>query len=85
MFFFSPRVLQGPSTDRLETWPHDRNLAEFYNKGRKIRGPSPKKLYPLKNFGRFFATSDFDREYLRKEATYPKSEKVTTYGNSYYV
>ena len=30
-FFFSPRVLRAPSTDRPETFPRDRNLAVFYN------------------------------------------------------
>jgi len=40
----SPRVRQlGPSADRRETLPHDRKLAEFYNAGSKILGPSPKK------------------------------------------
>jgi len=28
----------------------------------------------MKNFGRFYTTSDFDREYLRKGSRYPKSE-----------
>jgi len=42
---------------------------------------------PPKNLGpktceisvNFVPTSDFDREYLRKEATNPKSENVTNY------
>jgi len=29
----------------------------------------------MQNLGRFSTTSDFDREYLRKEARYPKSER----------
>jgi len=46
-FFFSPRFLRAPSTDRPETLPHDRNLAEFYKLTSKIRGVSPKKnLWP---------------------------------------
>ena len=53
-FIFLPRVLRVPSTDRPETLPPDRNLRVFYNASPKIRGPSPKKLYPLKNFGRFW-------------------------------
>jgi len=75
--FFSPRVLRGPSTDRPETLPHGRNLAEFYNPTPKIR-----HVQNMKNFGQyFFTTLDFDREYLQNEATYPnpKSENVTNY------
>ena len=41
--FFSPRVLGVPSTDRPETLPHGRNLAEFYNPTPKIRGALPPK------------------------------------------
>ena len=32
----------------------------------------------MQNFGRFWTTSDFDREYLRNEPTYPKSETLQT-------
>jgi len=35
--FFSPRVLRGPSTDRPETLPRGRYLAEFYNPTPKTR------------------------------------------------
>jgi len=31
----------------------------------------------MRNFGQFWTTSDFDRKYLRNEATYPKSERRT--------
>jgi len=31
----------------------------------------------MQNFGQFWTTSNFDREYLRNEATYPKSERRT--------
>jgi len=46
LFFVSPLVLRDPSTDRSETLPHDRNLAEFYN-------PTPKiwEALPQKNLG----------------------------------
>jgi len=68
LFRQSPRVLRFPSNDRRETLPHDRKLAAFYNASPKIRGalPPPKKngAKNLQNFGRFFATSDFYREYL---------------------
>ena len=70
-FLFSPHVLRVPSTDRPETLPPDRNLRVFYNASPKIRGALPQKnLGPktcknMQNFGRFWTTSDFDREYLR--------------------
>ena len=51
--FFSPRVLRGPSTDRLETMPHDRKLAEFCNASPKIGRPPPEFLdlhYKLNQF-----------------------------------
>jgi len=67
-FFVSPVVLRAPSTDRPETLPHGRNLAEFYNPTPKIWGRSPQKnlgATNMQNFGQFWTTSDFDREYLR--------------------
>jgi len=42
----------------------------------------------MPNFGQFCITSDFHREYLRKEATYPKSERHTyihTYIHTWYI
>jgi len=77
-FFFSPRVLRAPSTDRPETLPHRRNLVVFYNPTLNIRGALPQRNLGAKNmqnFGQFWTTSDFDREYPRNEATYPKSER----------
>ena len=69
LFYVSPLVLRAPSTDRPETLPHGRNLAEFYNPTPKIRGRGapPKNLGAknMQNFGQFWTTSDFDREYLR--------------------
>ena len=67
-FIFSPRVLRVPSTDCPETLPPDRNLHVFYNASPKNRGALPQKNLGAKNmqnFGRFWTTSDFDREYLR--------------------
>jgi len=84
-FFYSPRVLRAPSTDRHETLPHGRNLAEVHNPTPKIRGASPPKKFGAKNmqnFRQFWTTSDFDREYLRNGWRYPKSAGVTNYGNS---
>jgi len=68
--FFSPRDLRGPSTDHPETLPHGRNMAILYNPTPKIRGalpPPPKKMGAknMQNFGQFWTTSDFDRQYLR--------------------
>jgi len=79
-FFFSPRFLRDPFTDQPETLPHDRKLAEFYKLTSKLRGapPPPKKKLGAKNmrnFGQFWTTSDFDREYLRNEETHPKSKR----------
>ena len=78
-FFFSTRTLRAPSADHRETSPHDRNLCQFYKLTPKIRGalPPPLKKIGAKNmhnFGRFYTTSDFDREYLRNGSRYPKSE-----------
>ena len=59
-FFNSPPLLRAPSTDRRETWPHDRKLAEFYNAGPKIRGALPHKKFGgqnMQNFGRFYKTN----------------------------
>jgi len=46
---FSPRFLRDPSTDRPETLPHDRKLAEFYKLTSKNRGASPKKIWGQKH------------------------------------
>ena len=51
------------------------NCLNFIIQVHKFGGPSPKK-YGAKNmqkFGRFFTTSDFDREYLRNGSRYLKS------------
>jgi len=56
-FFVSPLVLRAPSTDRPETLPRGRNLAEFYNPIPKTRGRIPPKNWGPKtckisvNFG----------------------------------
>ena len=42
-------------------------------------GATPPKKFGaknMKNFGKFWTTSDFDRKYLRNQATYPKSERL---------
>ena len=43
MYFFSPRVLRGPSTDRPETLPHDRKLVGLDRLSPKIPEGSPPK------------------------------------------
>jgi len=75
--FFSPPNLRAPSADRRQTLPHDRNRCLFYKLTPKIRGAlPPKKLVAknMQNFGQFYTTSDFDREYLRNGSRYPKLE-----------
>jgi len=42
-FFFSPRLLRAPSTDRPETLPHGRNVAVFCNSTPKVQGALPQK------------------------------------------
>jgi len=47
--------------------------------------PQKKKKIGAKNmlnFGQFWTTSEFDREYLRNRWRYAKSENSTNYGNS---
>ena len=36
----------------------------------------------MQNLARFYTTSDFDREYLRNETRYPKSERYVTENDS---
>jgi len=76
-FLFLTHNLRAPSADHRETSPRDRNLRQFYKLTPKIRGALPPKKLGAKNmqnFGRFYTTSDFDREYLRNSSKYPKSE-----------
>ena len=44
VFFFRQPYLRGPSADRRETLPHDRNLAAIAGQGRTTWGSSPKKF-----------------------------------------
>jgi len=50
----------------------------------KLGGTPPKNpgAKIMRNFGRFWITSDFDREYLWNGWRYPKSADLTNYGNS---
>jgi len=76
--FFSTRNLRAPSADHRETSPHDRNRCQFYKLTPKILGalPPKKKMRAknMQNFGRFYTTSDFDREYLPNGLRYPNTE-----------
>ena len=76
-FFFSTPNLRAPSANHRETSPHDRCLCLFYKLTTKIRGALPPTKLGAKNrqnFGRFYTTFDFDREYLRNGSRYPKTE-----------
>ena len=48
----------------------------FINWLQKFGEPSPQKLGAknMQNFGRFYTTFDFDREYLRNGSRYPKTK-----------
>ena len=77
---FSTLDLRAPLADRRETSPHGGKLAEFYNAGPKIplslKHQNNFGAKNMRNFGQFCTTSDFDRGYLRNEATYPKIVKL---------
>ena len=84
-FFCSTPNLRGPSADRHETLLHHRNLALLYNPSPKIQGALPQKILGAKNmqnFGRFFATSEFDCEYLRNGLRYPNRNSKFFYNDS---
>ena len=88
-FFLSPASLRRHSTDRRETLPRDRKLVRLDKFSPKIRGalPPPTKwgAKNMQNFGQFSTTSDFDREYLRNEARYRKSERHVISSDSFRV
>ena len=77
MFLFFQRVISEiprPITVKLchmiGNWSY--YIIQLQNSG----GSPPKKFGAknMQNFGPFYTTSDFDREYLRNGLTYPKSE-----------
>ena len=77
--------LRAPSSDRHETLPRDHYLLGIDNPCPKIRGAFPYKIWGQKNMqnlDRFYTTSDFDREYLRNETRYPKSERYVISSDS---
>jgi len=79
--FFSPRVLRGPRPIALKLCHMIGTWLNFMMQVQKFGGLSPKHLGTknMQNFGQFCTTSEFDREYLRNEATYPKSERHTNF------
>ena len=66
-----PRPIALKLTHMIDIW------VCFVMKVQKIWGLSSKKFGAknMGNLGLFFATSDFDREYLRNETRYPKLER----------
>jgi len=85
VFLFSPRMFsEVPRSIALKLCHMISNWLNFIIQVQKFRGCPPKnsEAKNMQNFGQFCTTSDFDREYLRDEAPYPKSENATIYGNS---
>jgi len=63
VFFFATRS-PSSSTDRHETLPHDRNLAEFYNAtyaSPKIRGDTPPQKFGGQKHAKFRSILDHFR------------------------
>jgi len=73
-----PRPIALKLCHMIGIWPN------FIMQVKKLGGTPQKKSGSknMQNFGRFWTTSDFDREYLRNGPTYPKSADGTNYGNS---
>jgi len=66
---FSSRNLRAPSADRRKILHGARSCIQFYNLGPKFLGSFPKKFLGAKNMenlARFWSTSKFGSEYLRK-------------------
>ena len=79
MFFFRHAFSETPQPIALKLCHVIRIWLYFINDF-KNSGVLPKKNLGAKNmqnFGQFWTTSDFDREYPRNAATYPKSERRT--------
>jgi len=57
----------------------------FLMQVQKLGSSSTKIFYPCYILGRFYTTSDFDREYLRNETRYQKSESHVISNDSLYV
>jgi len=74
-----PRYINDSATSTSFSWSLIRWHGASWLPLLKNWGP---KTCEKRNFGQFCATSDFDREYLRTKATYPKSENYRTYSDS---
>ena len=79
-FFFSPRVLRVPSTDRPETLPLDRNLRVFYNASPKIKGALPQKKSGGQKHAKFRSILDHFRLWSRIS---PERLKISKIGKRY--
>jgi len=71
-------------SDRCETCQVIDIWLNFITQVQKFGEPSHKKsgAKDLPNLGRFYTTSDFDRECLRNESRYPKSERYIIQNDS---
>ena len=77
MFLFFQRVISEiPRPITVKLCHMIGNWSYFAIQLAKFRGLSPQKIWSqnMQNFGPFYTTSDFDREYLRNGLRYPKSE-----------
>jgi len=84
--FFRPPFSEFPQPIALKLCHLIGICVYFIIQVQKLGGHSPQKnsgAKNMQNFGRFWTTSDFDREYLRNGWRYPKSADGTNYGNSY--
>ena len=75
-FFFRHAFCEVPRPIALKLGHMIGNCLNFIIQVQKFGGPPPKNLGAknMQNFGRFYTTSDFDREYLRNGSRYLKSE-----------
>ena len=87
--FISPHVLRSPSTVKLcrmiGKWVRFRIMqVKKFEGGGGVSRAFTKQLGPnMQNYGRFYTTSDFDREYLRNGAKYRKSERRVIESDSF--
>jgi len=75
-FFFRHAFSEVPRPIDVKLGRMIGHCLNFIIQVQKFGGPPPKNLEAknTKNFGRFYTTSDFDREYLRNGSRYLKSE-----------
>ena len=76
MFFFRHAFSEFPRSIALKLCHMVGICVYFIMQVQKLGGAHPKKFGAknMQNFGPFYTTSDFDREYLRNGLRYPKSE-----------